>query len=310
MRPLLSSEGWRRRAALWGGAIAVALVAIVFAKASDAAFHLFQRITAHSIWWALLLTPGIFALLAWLTSGALRPTRGSGIPQVIAALEHPDPAFRDSNLSLRVSVGKLALTTLLLLGGASVGREGPTVHVGASLMHVFGRWFGFRGPRELSHFLLAGGAAGIAAAFNTPLAGVVFAIEELSGRFEHRFSGTLLTAVIVGGVVSLGLLGSYPISARWRWPCPWARPGWRSPCAAAWPGYSVASSRGWCWPASAANRAGWVRCANGIRCCWPRCAALPWSGWRWCSGKARSVPATTRRAAWCRGMRWSATSSA
>lgn len=139
----------------------------------------------------------------------MRPTRGSGIPQVIAALEHPDPAFRETNLSLRVSVGKLALTTLSLLGGASVGREGPTVHVGASLMHVFGRWFGFREPRELSHFLLAGGAAGIAAAFNTPLAGVVFAIEELSGRFEHRFSGTLLTAVIVGGVVSLGLLGNY-----------------------------------------------------------------------------------------------------
>jgi H+/Cl- antiporter ClcA len=76
-------------------------------------------------------------------------------------------------------------------------------------MYMFGRWFGFRDPKELSHFLLAGGAAGIAAAFNTPLAGIVFAIEELSGRFEHRFSGTLLTAVIVGGVVSLGLLGNY-----------------------------------------------------------------------------------------------------
>ena len=60
-----------------------------------------------------------------------------------------------------------------------------------------------------THMLVAGGAAGIAAAFNTPLAGIVFAIEELSGRFEHRFSGTLLTAVIVGGVVSLGLLGNY-----------------------------------------------------------------------------------------------------
>lgn len=76
-------------------------------------------------------------------------------------------------------------------------------------MHVIGRATGFRDPRELSHFLLAGGAAGIAAAFNAPLAGVVFAIEELIGKFEHRFSGTLLTAVIVGGVVSLGLLGNY-----------------------------------------------------------------------------------------------------
>ncbi len=194
---------------LWGGAVAVALVALVFAKASDAAFHLFQRITAHSRWWALLLTPGIFALLAWLTNGALRPTRGSGIPQVIAALERSDHTFRQANLSLRVSAGKLLLTTLALFGGASIGREGPTVHVGASLMYVFGRWFGFRDSRHASHFLLAGGAAGIAAAFNTPLAGVVFAIEELSGRFEHHFSGTLLTAVIVGGVISLGLLGNY-----------------------------------------------------------------------------------------------------
>ena len=206
---MLSSEGWRHRVALWGGAVAVALVAIVFAKASDAAFHLFQRIVGHSLWWAVVLTPGVFALLAWLTAGALRPTRGSGIPQVIAALEKPDAEFRQANLSPSVSVGKLLLTTLSLLGGASVGREGPTVHVGASLMYMFGRWFGFRDPRDLSHFLLAGGAAGIAAAFNTPLAGVVFAIEELSGRFEHRFSGTLLTAVIVGGVVSLGLLGNY-----------------------------------------------------------------------------------------------------
>jgi len=205
----LLSEAWRRRAALWIGAVAVALVAILFAKASDAAFGLFQRAIDHSPWWALLLTPGIFALLAWLTSGALRPTRGSGIPQVIAALEKPDETFRQVNLSPGVSAGKLLLTSLSLLGGASVGREGPTVHVGASLMYLFGRWFGFKDPKELSHFLLAGGAAGIAAAFNTPLAGIVFAIEELSGRFEHRFSGTLLTAVIVGGVVSLGLLGNY-----------------------------------------------------------------------------------------------------
>ncbi len=87
------------------------------------------------------------------------------------------------------------------------------MHVGASLMYLFGRWFGFKDPRELSHFLLAGGAAGIAAAFNTPLAGIVFAIEELSGRFEHRFSGTLLTAVIVGGVVSLACSATTPTSA-------------------------------------------------------------------------------------------------
>jgi len=206
---LLSSAQWKRRLVLWGGAVAVALVALVFAKASDAAFSLFSRVLAVSPWWTLLLTPTVFAALAWLTSGRLRATRGSGIPQVIASLEKPDPVFRETNLSLRVSAGKLGLTVLALFGGASIGREGPSVHVGASLMYIIGRKFGYTDPREASRFLLAGGAAGIAAAFNAPLAGVVFAIEELSDRYEHRFSGTLLTAVIVGGVVSLGLIGNY-----------------------------------------------------------------------------------------------------
>ncbi|WP_312708480.1 chloride channel protein, partial [Stenotrophomonas sp.] len=195
-RWLGSRRQWLERLALWGGAVAVALAAILFAKASDAAFALFRHIYDTSPWWPLLLTPTVFAVLAWLTQGVLRPTRGSGIPQVIAALDTPDAAFRQRNLSLPVSVGKLGLTVLALFGGASVGREGPTVHVGASLMYVIGRALGFRDPRQATHFLLAGGAAGIAAAFNTPLAGVVFAIEELSGRFEHRFSGALLTAVI------------------------------------------------------------------------------------------------------------------
>jgi H+/Cl- antiporter ClcA len=101
-----------------------------------------------------------------------------------------------------------------LLGGASIGREGPTVHVGAGVMLAIGRRFGLRGDVQARRLLLAGGAAGIAAAFNAPLAGVVFAIEELGGAFEHRFSGTLLTSVIVGGVVSLALLGSYTYFGR------------------------------------------------------------------------------------------------
>ncbi|MFT4197750.1 MAG: chloride channel protein [Pseudoxanthomonas sp.] len=207
--PLWSPERWQRRVGLWGGAVAVALVALLFARLADQASQLFQKLVHVSPWWAVLVTPAVFALLAWLTAGLLKPTRGSGIPQVIAALHHADPDWRRVNLSLPVSLGKLVLTVLALGGGASVGREGPTVHIGASLMYLSGRLFGFRDPRQATHFLMAGGAAGIAAAFNTPLAGVVFAIEELSGRFEHTFSGTLLTAVIIGGVVSLGLVGSY-----------------------------------------------------------------------------------------------------
>jgi len=205
---------WQRRAALWSGGVVVGIAAIVFARASDLAYAGFRQILALSPWLPLLLTPGVFALLAWLTEGVLKPTRGSGIPQVIAALGIEDETFRRRVLSLPVALGKMALTIVALFGGASIGREGPTVHVGAGLMYWIGRRFGFSDPKAISRFILAGGGAGIAAAFNTPLAGVVFAIEELAGTFEHRFSGTVLTAVIFAGVVSLGVLGDYAYFGR------------------------------------------------------------------------------------------------
>lgn len=207
---LLSAHRWRRRAALWTGAIMVALVAILFAKGSDVCYGLFRQLLAHSRHWPLLVTPLGFAVLTWATGGVLRATRGSGIPQVIAAVElEQDAAFRQRLLALPVAAGKLVLTLFAMLIGASVGREGPTVHVGAGLMVWLAQRFGFRDSQSVSRFALAGGAAGIAAAFNTPLAGVMFAIEELAGAFEHRFSGALLTAVMIGGVVSLGLVGDY-----------------------------------------------------------------------------------------------------
>jgi H+/Cl- antiporter ClcA len=206
---LMSPTEWRRRILFWTGAIIVGLAAVFFAKAADYAFELFRGIAAHGWWVPLLITPATFALLCWLTQGAMKATRGSGIPQAIAALKVEDEGFRSRLLSLRVAGGKMALTLAALLGGASVGREGPTVHVGAGLLYSMGRRFGFADPAAAGRFILAGSAAGLAAAFNTPLAGVVFAIEEMSGTFEHRMSGTLLTAVIVAGVVSLGIVGNY-----------------------------------------------------------------------------------------------------
>lgn len=200
---------WRRRIALWVGAVVVALVAIVFTKASVWSYHLFRVILSYGSWIPLIITPIVFALITWGTEGRLRATRGSGIPQVIGTLHVENESFRERMLGLPVAISKMVLALLGLLVGASIGREGPTVHVGAGLFYWIGRRFGFSDPKAASRFILAGGACGIAAAFNAPLAGVVFAIEELAGTFEHRFSGLLLTAVIVGGVVSLGVLGNY-----------------------------------------------------------------------------------------------------
>lgn len=194
---------------LWLGAIAVGLATTLFIKGCIFAYDTFSRVFAYGSWWPLIITPSVMALLAYLTAGKLRATRGSGIPQAIASLHIEDEKFRFSMLSLRVAVGKMALTFAALLGGASVGREGPTVHVGASLMYSIGRRFGFAEPAAAGRFVLAGSAAGLAAAFNAPLAGIVFAIEEMAGAYEDRVSGAIMTAVIIGGIITLGLLGNY-----------------------------------------------------------------------------------------------------
>ena len=107
-------------------------------------------------------------------------------------------------------MAKIFLTTLGLFSGASIGREGPTVHVGASIMYSLRKFMPHLRGRDMTRVLiLAGGAAGISAAFNTPLAGIIFAIEEMSRSFEDRKSGTLLIAVVLAGVTALAVLGDY-----------------------------------------------------------------------------------------------------
>ena len=200
---------WQQRLAFWIGALLVGLVALAFAYLADTAYGVFAQLLAWAPWSPLLLTPLGFALLAYLTQRWFKNARGSGIPQVIAALEMPSRQLRYQLLSLPVAAARMSLTLGALLVGGSVGREGPTVHIGAAVLYAFGRRLGLHGRRTIRGLILAGGAAGIAAAFNTPLAGIVFAIEELSRTFEQRFSGLVLTAVLIGGAVTLGLLGHY-----------------------------------------------------------------------------------------------------
>jgi chloride channel protein, CIC family len=193
----------------WGGAIATGTIAVAFASASTVAMRLFAQ--AHSAWpwWSFVATPLGLVLAVWTTRRWFPGAEGSGIPQTIAALAMASEPARDRVLSLRIALGKILATLLALASGASVGREGPTVQVGASIMHSLRRYARFRAVDIDRGLILAGGAAGVAAAFNTPLAGVVFAIEELSRSFEERTNGVILTAVIVAGVTALAMVGSY-----------------------------------------------------------------------------------------------------
>jgi H+/Cl- antiporter ClcA len=199
------SRRWQRRVIFTGGALIVGLAAVGLARAADLAMHDFQQILRHAPYIAVLLTPLGFGLIAWLTARYFPNTGGSGIPQAIAARALKTPQERKRLVSLRAAAGKILMTLLGLLVGGSIGREGPTVQVGASLMFEIGRLT----PKRQPGLILAGAAAGVAAAFNTPLAGIVFAIEEISRSFEVRTSGLIIGAVIIGGMTSLAILGDY-----------------------------------------------------------------------------------------------------
>ncbi len=207
--PLLSVRVWWRRLVFWLGAVIVSLVAIGFAWAANVADRIFELLVWVEPHAALAICPLGFAAAVALTKTAFPGAQGSGIPQVIASMEMADPARVRQVLSLRVAVGKILLTLLGLASGASIGREGPTVQVGAAIMQALGQRLALPRLAEQRALVLAGGAAGIAAAFNTPLAGIVFAIEELSHAFEERASGIVLTAVIIAGIATLALMGNY-----------------------------------------------------------------------------------------------------
>ncbi len=210
LKNLLSLPHWKSRLLLWGAAAGVGAAAVTFAGAADVAQTALRRLVETSSWWPWLLAPIGFYSIAWVTQRYFSGAEGSGIPQTIFALRPNAGALGDSFLKPSVAIGRVVLAALGLLCGGSIGREGPTVQVGAVIVHGVARWMPHgRMEAQRRALVLAGGAAGVAAAFNTPLAGIVFAIEELSRSFEERASGTTLTAVILAGVVAIALVGDY-----------------------------------------------------------------------------------------------------
>ncbi len=187
------------------GAVSIGLVALLFARLADGAGHLFEAMIAHDWWLPLLVTPLGFVLIALITRLIAPEAAGSGIPQVIAAAHDPIRAGR-LLISVKAATLKCLFTVAALLCGASVGREGPTVQISAAILSWYHRLF--RVPLR-SSVIIAGGAAGVAAAFNTPLAGVTFAIEELADAYEQRVALLVMTTILIAGMVSLGLSGDY-----------------------------------------------------------------------------------------------------
>lgn len=184
-------------------------MAVSLAVGSEKASQLNGWLTKTYPYAPFVLMPLGFALLAYITKHWIPGSQGSGIPQTIAAINILDAKKDTRLLSVRIAIGKAFTTMGGLALGASIGREGPTVQIGASIMHAFYGRGPFQGAHARRTLILAGGAAGIAAAFNTPLAGIMFAIEELSKKHPFNANSATLVTVIVSGLISLAVLGNY-----------------------------------------------------------------------------------------------------
>lgn len=194
--------------AFWLAAVAVGGASVIFAGLVSSGEQEFVRWRYDDAWLPFLITPLGGMVCLWLTRRWFGGAEGGGIPQVMAELSRNEGETWKSLVSLRIAAGKILMCTLAIGSGFSLGREAPSVQIGASIMaSVRGRIRHARAIKQ-RHLLVAGGAAGIAAAFNTPLAGILFAIEELNRNVESRMSGLIITAIILAGFVARAMAGN------------------------------------------------------------------------------------------------------
>lgn len=182
------------------------LAAVTFHFAIQVASHMLIEPAMNApsrmrIVWTIV-TPTIGGLLAGaLLTYVVPNARGSGIPQVKLAF-----AGIGGRLRMRDSIGKFLIGSLQIGSGASLGREGPTVQICAGTASALGRIIGVQ-PKNLRRLLPVGAAAGIAAAFNAPIAAVTFTVEEVLGQLDQSLLSGVVVAAAVAAVIERTLLG-------------------------------------------------------------------------------------------------------
>lgn len=198
---------------LWVAAFLTGFVAVEYAR-------IFKFLESKVFWlneqnpyYIFAVAPVCLTLAAWVVQRWAPQAGGSGIPQIMAANEmdyRSQSSAVDKLLSLRVAFVKILSSLLAIGGGAAIGREGPTLQISACIFHFFGQRLRRYFPKVDSHtWIIAGAAAGLASAFNTPLGGIVYAIEEMGTLHFQKVKTSLFTSVIIAGLVSQWLLGPY-----------------------------------------------------------------------------------------------------
>jgi CIC family chloride channel protein len=156
-------------------------------------------------WYWVVLAPAVGGLIVGpLVYFLAREAKGHGVPEVMDAC-----ANRGGRIRPRVALVKILASAVSIGSGGSVGREGPIVQIGSAVGSSVGQYFGMQGER-LRALVATGAAAGIAATFNAPIAGVLFSIEIILGRGHARIFSPLVVGAVVATVITRAHLGNFP----------------------------------------------------------------------------------------------------
>lgn len=201
-----------KMAPYWVAAALAALFSVFYAYAFRWSEQVAFYYLGDTSFWGFILIPIAIFSSTLLAEIFAPPAAGSGIPQLIAGVElardsHP---FVDKLLSIRVIVVKFIGSCVCVAGGGITGREGPNLQISAAIFNqVYRYWPSAKNLVDRQAMILAGGAAGLAAAFNTPLGGVVFAIEELAKVHIRQVRTAIFHAVLIAGLLAQAILGNY-----------------------------------------------------------------------------------------------------
>ena len=197
----------------WIAAVVVGLVAVTYSTAFNGCIAFSSWVAPQHPYFFMALSPACFLLGSWIVIRFAPGAGGAGIANITTAIDMPITGSRDEIerfVSLRVAIIVIASSLLCVLGGGALGREGPMVQIAACLFYFVGRRFKDVWPfEEHRSWIIAGGAAGVAAAFQTPLAGIIFVIEELAHQHFRQFKTYVISAVVISGMIAQWLFGRY-----------------------------------------------------------------------------------------------------
>ena len=174
------------------------IIAITFfIEISEFAQQAYKSTVKENPLLSLVITPFAYVSVAYVAKFYSHRVQSSGIPQVLTALDSRNKQIRKQLLAFRIALAKIGFIFVGMLGGAPIGIEGPCIHIGSSIFYGFNRFLNLKRKIMIHSMIVIGGCAGLLVAFNSPIAAILFAFEEL-GRNIRKQAMILITLCCIG----------------------------------------------------------------------------------------------------------------